>query len=171
MLGFQNIENRIKREQQFREVQWHRDFWKCIEDLARHPVVLRMKLYPHHGNSNCYQHCMNVAYYNYKICRFFHLDAVSAARAGMLHDLFLYDWHTHAKKTGNHFHGFTHPKTAYRNARKFWQLNHVEKDIILTHMWPLTFFRFPKTKEGWVTVLTDKYCGACETGRRKQKRR
>ena len=111
MFGFRNIESRIKKEQQFREVQWHQDFWKCIEDLARHPVVLRMKLYAHHGNTNCYQHCMNVAYYNYKLCRFMHLDAVSAARAGMLHDLFLYDWHTHAKKTGDHFHGLTHPKT------------------------------------------------------------
>ena len=167
MFGFRNIESRIKKEEQFREVQWHQDFWECIEDLARHPVVLRMKLYPHHGSTNCYQHCMNVAYYNYEICRFMHLDAVSAARAGMLHDLFLYDWHTHAKKTGDRFHGLTHPKTAYKNACKFWELNRVEKDIILTHMWPLNFFRFPKTKEGWITVLTDKYCGACETSRRK----
>ena len=167
MFGFRNIESRIKKEEQFREVQWHQDFWECIEDLARHPVVLRMKLYPHHGSTNCYQHCMNVAYYNYKICRFMHLDAVSAARAEMLHDLFLYDWHTHAKKTGDRFHGLTHPKTAYKNACKFWELNRVEKDIILTHMWPLNFFRFPKTKEGWITVLTDKYCGACETSRRK----
>ena len=167
MFGFRNIESRIKKEEQFREVQWHQDFWECIEDLARHPVVLRMKLYPHHGSTNCYQHCMNVAYYNYKICTFMHLDAVSAARAGMLHDLFLYDWHTHAKKTGDRFHGLTHPKTAYKNACKFWELNRVEKDIILTHMWPLNFFRFPKTKEGWITVLTDKYCGACETSRRK----
>ncbi|WP_143468400.1 phosphohydrolase [Lachnoclostridium sp. An181] len=167
MFGFRNIESRIKKEQQFREVQWHQDFWKCIEDLARHPVVLRMKLYAHHGNTNCYQHCMNVAYYNYKLCRFMHLDAVSAARAGMLHDLFLYDWHTHAKKTGDHFHGLTHPKTAYKNASKFWKLNRVEKDIILTHMWPLNFFRFPKTKEGWITVLTDKFCGACETSKRR----
>ena len=167
MFGFRNIESRIKKEEQFQEVQWHQDFWECIEDLARHPVVLRMKLYPHHGSTNCYQHCMNVAYYNYKICRFMHLDAVSAARAGMLHDLFLYDWHTHAKKTGDRFHGLTHPKTAYKNACKFWELNRVEKDIILTHMWPLNFFRFPKTKEGWITVLTDKYCGACETSGRK----
>lgn len=25
--------------------------------------------------------------------------------AGLLHDLFLYDWHFHAKETGNYFHG------------------------------------------------------------------
>ncbi|MCF2555700.1 HD domain-containing protein [Faecalicatena contorta] len=147
--------------------EWKQDFYKEIEDIARHPVVLRMKLYPHHGNTNCYQHCMNVAYYNYQWCRFLHLDARSAARAGMLHDLFLYDWHTHARKTGDHFHGLTHPDTACQNACKFFELNSVEKDIIRNHMWPVTFYRLPRTKEGWITTITDKYCGACETSRRK----
>lgn len=146
---------------------WKNDFYKEVKDIAEHPVVLRMKLYPHHGNTNCYQHCMNVAYYNYQWCRFFHLDARSAARAGMLHDLFLYDWHTHAAKTGEHFHGLTHPETAYKNAKKFFELNEIERDIIMNHMWPVTFYRLPRTKEGWITTLTDKYCGACETSRRK----
>lgn len=102
---------------------WKKDFWNCICDVATHPVVLRMKLYPHHGNSSCYDHCIHVAYYNYQWCRFLHLDAKSAARGGMLHDLFLYDWHTHTKKTGDHFHGLTHPKVALKNARKFFDLN------------------------------------------------
>ena len=110
---------------------------------------------------------MNVAYYNYQWCRFLHLDARSAARAGMIHDLFLYDWHTHARKTGDRFHGLTHPEKSYQNARKFFDLNHIERDIILNHMWPVTFFKVPRTKEGWITTLTDKYCGACETSRRK----
>lgn len=143
-------------------------FYEAIKDIATHPVVLRMKLYPHHGTTNCYQHCMNVAYNNYRLCRFLHLDACSAARAGMLHDLFLYDWHTHAAQTGKHFHGLTHPAEAYRNAKKFFALNKIEKDIILNHMWPVTFYRLPRTKEGWITTLTDKYCGVCETSRRKR---
>ena len=146
---------------------WKSEFYSEVKDIAEHPVVLRMKLYPHHGSTNCYQHCMNVAYYNYQWCRFLHLDARSAARAGMIHDLFLYDWHMHAKKTGDCFHGLTHPKKSYQNARKFFDLNHIEKDIILNHMWPVTFFKIPRTKEGWITTLTDKYCGACETSRRK----
>ena len=67
-------------------------FYECIKDIATHPVVLRMKLYPHHGVTNCYQHCLHVSYYNYIWCKALGLDARSAARAGMLHDLFLYDW-------------------------------------------------------------------------------
>ncbi|MCB7306199.1 HDIG domain-containing protein [Bariatricus massiliensis] len=145
---------------------WNEEFNDCIKDLASHPVVLRMKLYPHHGKTNCYQHCMHVAYYNYQWCRFLKLDARSAARGGMLHDLFLYDWHTHAKKTGDRFHGMTHPKEALKNAEKFFELNKTEKDIIRSHMWPVTLFTLPHTKEGWITTITDKYCGSCETSRR-----
>lgn len=146
---------------------WTEEFYEEIKDIATNPVVLRMKLYPHHGVTNCYQHCMNVAYYNYQCCKFLGLDARSAARGAMLHDLFLYDWHTHTKRTGDHFHGLTHPKAAYKNAVKFFELNKKEKDIILNHMWPVTIFKVPRTKEGWITTLTDKYCGACETSRRK----
>lgn len=145
---------------------WGKDFYHCIQDIAEHPVVLRMKLYPHHGRTNCYHHCLHVAYYNYVWCRFFHLDARSAARGGMLHDLFLYDWHTHAAKTGNHFHGFTHPKCAYRHAKQIFKLNPIERDVILTHMWPVIFFRFPRTGEGWIATMADKYCSTIETIKR-----
>ena len=155
----------IGRKQELQELQ-KLEFYDCIQDIATHPVVLRMKLYPHHGDTNCYQHCMNVAYYNYKWCRFFGLDADSAARGGMLHDMFLYDWHTHTKLTGDHFHGLTHPRAAYENAAKFFTLNRIEKDIILNHMWPLTFLKIPKTLEGFVATIVDKYCGACETSER-----
>ena len=144
--------------------EWGEYFYECIRDIAEHPVVLRMKLYPHHGHTNCYEHCLHVAYYNYVVCRYFHLDARSAARGGMLHDLFLYDWHTHAQKTGERFHGIHHHKHAYRHAKKFFNLNPIEEDIILAHMWPVTVLKVPKTKEGWITTLTDKYCGALETG-------
>lgn len=147
--------------------RWRNEFYEEIKDIARHPVVLRMRKYPHHGSTNCYQHCMNVAYYNYQWCRFFRLNARAAARAGMLHDLFLYDWHTHAARTGDYFHGMTHPGRAHKNAVKLFKLNSIEEDVILHHMWPVTLFSFPRTKEGWITTITDKYCGACETSRRK----
>ena len=82
-------------------------FYQILRETARHPIVLRMKLYPHHGTTNCYIHCLHVAYFNYKWCKALGLDYESAARAGMIHDLFLYDWHTHAKETGEYFHPCT----------------------------------------------------------------
>jgi len=164
VLSCEILKKRIVTKLENKRQSWNEEFYECIKDLATHPAVLRMKRHPHHGTTNCYQHCINVAYYNYQWCRVLHLDAHSAARGGMLHDMFLYDWHTHAKCTGDSFHGLTHPAAAHRNAVQFFHLNKIEKDIILNHMWPLTFWRLPRTREGFISTLTDKYCGACETG-------
>ena len=72
----------------------------------------------------------------------------------MLHDLFLYDWR---KKNGRKgLHAFTHPKTAYENASKLFDLNEKETDIILKHMWPVTFFSLPKYRESYIITFTDK---------------
>lgn len=137
------------------------EFYDCIKDVIEHPVVLKMKKYPHHCDTDCYQHCLNVAYYNYQICKMLGLNAKAAARAGMLHDLFLYNWHKHAAKTGDHFHGLTHPRRALQIAEKYFEISPVERDIILKHMWPITVIP-PKYLESYVICLTDKYCGACE---------
>ena len=138
-------------------------FYATLRELAHDPVVRQMKRYPHHGSTDCFRHCLHVAYFNYKICRALNLDYKAGIRAGMLHDLFLYDWHTHGKETGERLHGLTHPKKALQNARKHFKLNHIEEDVIVNHMWPVTLFHFPHTREGWVIVLTDKYCGLLET--------
>ena len=140
------------------------EFYGYIKDLVLHPYVLKMKQFPHHCETSCYQHCLNVAYYNYRICKFFHLDARSAARAGMLHDLFLYDWHGHWKKTGDPVLAMTHPHTALHNAKKYFKLNKLEEEMIVKHMFPVTPVP-PTHKETWIITLTDKYCGTCEIGR------
>lgn len=139
----------------------NQEFYACVRDLLEHPAVQAMKDFPHHADTTCYDHCLNVAYYNYEICRTLGLNAEAAARAGMLHDLFLYDWHTHARKTGEHFHGLTHPKVALRNAQRYFELSPLERDIILKHMWPITIVP-PKYAEAYVICMTDKYSGALE---------
>lgn len=138
-----------------------REFYECILDILNHPVVKQMKKYPQHGNTNCYKHCLYVAYYSFLICNSLGLKAEDAARAGMLHDLFLYDWHTHAKETGIHFHGLTHPKEALKNADENFELSNLEKDIILKHMWPLTITP-PQYPESFVICFVDKFCSVCE---------
>lgn len=148
------------RAKQFRKKQ-AKKFYEAIKDIIQNPAVQEMKKFQHHANTSCYQHCINVAYFNYQLCRLLHLDAVSAARAGMLHDLFLYNWHEHTEKTGDHFHAMTHPRKALENAQKYFKLNELEKEIILKHMWPLTVIP-PKHLESYIIVMTDKYCGSCE---------
>ena len=157
-------ENRECRKEKKEELK--KEFLAVIEEMVEHPKVLQMKNFMQHGNTSCYQHCMNVAYYNYQICKRFGFDAKAAARGGLLHDMFLYDWHSHCPQKGEMLHAFSHPIKALQNAEKYFKLNAKEKDIIRCHMWPVTFFHMPRTRESWITVITDKYCSMRETSMR-----
>ena len=132
------------------------EFNLIIADIINNDVVLSMKNFRQHYNIDCFSHCYNVAYYSYKVAKKLKLDYKSMARAGMLHDLFLYDWHTKKRKKGEKFHAFSHGKIALDNASQLFDLNDTEKDIILNHMWPVTL-RIPRTKEGIIITITDKY--------------
>ncbi|MCC8069054.1 MAG: HD family phosphohydrolase [Ruminococcus sp.] len=139
------------------------EYYTYIQDLIYTEPVLQMKQYIQHGTTTTFDHCLNVSYYNYLVCKRFNLDAKAGARAGMLHDLFLYDWHNYPiKKWDRLRHGATHPKRAYNNACKHFELTPLEKDIICKHMFPMTM-ALPKYKETIVIILVDKYCGLMET--------
>ncbi len=131
------------------------DYKMCVSDLMQDVVVRSMETYLHHNNVTCLEHSIHVSYTSYLICRHLGMDYKSAARGGLLHDFFLYDWHM--TKTKCVLHGFTHPRTALDNAQKRFSLNNIEKDIIEKHMWPLTIV-LPKYKESYVISFTDKYC-------------
>lgn len=135
---------------------------ECVKDILEHPVFQSMDSFIQHGDTTCKAHCIKVSYMSYCICRRLGWGYKEAARAGLLHDFFLYDWHTHARETGERFHGFTHPRTALNNAVKHFELTENEKNIILRHMWPLTPIP-PKSREGLVIVYADKFCGLIET--------
>lgn len=143
------------------KLQTNREYYETVKDILEHPVVRKMSEFKHHYGTSCYRHCLNVSYMNFIICRKLHLDARAAARAGMLHDLFLYDWHKHAKETGNRFHGLTHPRYAMNMADRHFELSKKEKGIILHHMWPITVTP-PDSVEGLVTTVTDKISGTFE---------
>lgn len=136
------------------------DFINAIKDILTNEHVLQMKKFIQHGNTTCYQHCLNVAYYNYRLCKVFSLNWKAGARAGMLHDFFLYDWHSMGK--GRYYHGFRHPAKALSNAKEIFSLSSTEKDMILNHMFPLTIYRIPKYRETYIITLSDKLCCALE---------
>ena len=64
-------------------------------------------------------------------------------------------------------HGFRHPKIASKNAQKYYNINEAERIIIETHMWPLTFTKFPRTIEAKIICIVDKGCSIVETIKRK----
>lgn len=139
------------------------EYFEFVKDLLDDEVVQEMKKFRHHYSTTCYQHCINVSYYNYLVCKKLGLNAKSAARAGLLHDLFLYDWRDVEKKQGEKPHGMRHPKIALDNAKKNFEIGKREEDMIVKHMWPLTI-KFPKYAESYVIVVIDKYTAVLELG-------
>ena len=107
-------------------------FESIVEDLISNKTVLQMKNYRQHFDTSCFDHCYLTAYYCYIICKKLNLDYISATRAAMLHDLFLYDWRE--KSSTHRLHAFHHGKVACMNACKIFDLNQKEKDIITRHM-------------------------------------
>ncbi len=144
-----------------KEYEKDKKYYNCVKDILENPAFQMMAKFTQHGSTSTQVHCIQVSYLSYRIAKKLELDFYTAARGGLLHDLFLYDWHTHKEETGNHFHGLTHPRVALKNAEKEFLLSRAEKDIILHHMWPLTIIP-PKTKEGYIIVYADKHCSLSE---------
>jgi uncharacterized protein len=133
------------------------EFMNDIKDLLLSDEVQKLKNFKHHIRSTRFQHSLNVAYYNYIICKKLKFDYISAARGGILHDLYFYET---AEYKGEVKHRKNHPVIALENAEKF-TLNLREKDIIVKHMFPFTL-KLPKYKETYIIVLVDKFCAVME---------
>lgn len=139
------------------------EFYHILRDILSNEKVQEMKNFKQHGDYSCYAHCLHVSYCTYLICKKLKLDYISATRAAMLHDLFLYDWHDkHRDEEFDGLHAFTHPKIALRNASQIFPLNHKEKDIIVKHMWPVTL-SLPEYTESYIVTILDKYSALYET--------
>lgn len=132
---------------------------KAIKDSR----ILETKQHIQHGSTSVFDHSVNVACCALKFSTIFKMkiDETSLIRGCLFHDYFLYDWHS--KETDRpRPHGFLHPKIALKNALKVYPLNNIEQDMIEHHMFPLTL-RPPKTKEGFLLTLADKWCSIGET--------
>ena len=127
-----------------------------------------MKQYTQHKGNPTFWHCHNVAVSSFRLAQKlgWRIDEDALARGAMLHDFHLY---TRQSERINFLrHAFEHPRLALRNAEKLFALNGKEKNIITSHMWPLTVLAVPKSKEAVLVTLADKYCAFREMhGRRR----
>ena len=103
--------------------QERKQFERYARQLLDHPQVLQMERFIQHGSVSCLEHSVAVAELSFWICRRLGLraDWNSLVRGALLHDFFLYDWHDKAPDRPG-LHGFTHPKTALKNAERLFPL-------------------------------------------------
>lgn len=136
------------------------EFIESISDILNIEDVQQLRDYHQHFKTTRYQHSINVAYYTFMICRKLNLDEISGARAGMLHDLYLYDWKNKEQPIEGR-HSVVHPQVALSTAKQHFEVNDIMADAIVHHMWPMSI-HMPKSKEGWVLQAVDKYCAVAE---------
>ncbi len=136
-----------------------REFEACVADLLDTPEVLSMKRIRHHWFGTCYGHSLFVSYVAFRMARRFGWDAREAARAGLLHDLFLYDPHTKGTHPG--LQCFDHPVAALENAARLTDLSDAEANAIVSHMWPLAS-HLPRSRTAVAVNLADKSCAVVE---------
>lgn len=115
-----------------------------------------------HGNVTVFEHSVNVAEISIAFAEKLSItvNEESLIKGALLHDYFLYDWHNKEQSPG--LHGFKHPYIALKNAEEDYDLNDIEKNIILRHMFPLVPIP-PRYKEAWIVCFADKYCAFGET--------
>jgi uncharacterized protein len=137
-------------------------FAKIAAPILGNAVFSQSKGYIQHGRISVYEHSLDVARLSFAMGRFFKItDMESLVRGALLHDFFLYDWHTPEKMWS--LHGWTHPVRAAENGRKYFGISDKEASLIRTHMWPWTLLHPPQYREGWIICAADKLCSAAET--------
>lgn len=149
-------------------VQENAEIKSLLNGLETTKEVSLMKRYIQHGSISTYDHVISVVRLSFYFNRRFHLGAVDSelVRGAFLHDFYLYDWHENGYL--GRFHGLHHPAIALENAEKRFSLTNVERNIIASHMWPLTLFTIPKCRAAIIVCLADKICSSYETIVRKK---
>ena len=139
---------------------------QILENYLSKEEVRSMQEYIQHGRTSTYAHCINVVKLSYWLNKKFHLNADKGSLlvGALLHDFYLYDWHE--KSDWHKWHGFSHPFRAARNAHHIFRIGKQERQIIESHMWPLTLRHMPKSREAVIVCIADKCCSLYETVRR-----
>lgn len=148
----QKWKERFERERQLRQ-----EIRAVAPDILRSKNFRSTRSHVQHGNMTVNDHSMNVAKYSLAISEKLHIpcEKKDLIRGALLHDYFLYDWHTPDHISPHKLHGFYHPGRALHNAQKEYHLTPREKDIIKKHMWPLTISSVPMCREAWIVTMAD----------------
>ncbi len=135
-----------------------RQFSNYISDVVDNDLVKSLDNYTQHRSTTTYKHSLNVAYYSFWIAKRLGLNVEekSLIRGALLHDFNLYDWRKTNMTSSEHLR--THPKIARYNAKKYFNINPLEEEIILKHMWPVTISKIPTKKEAIIVCAMDSVC-------------
>lgn len=138
----------------------NRKYYEIVRHIVESPEFQKRKNFKHHEDCSVYEHCIEVSYLSYKICKKLGLYSRDAAIGGVLHDFYYKPWQENVEKKDSFFkqHGFVHAGEALDNSIEHFPefVNTRVSDIILRHMFPLNIHP-PKYPESWVVTFADKF--------------
>lgn len=133
------------------------EFNNIISDILKNQEIIDLRYEYHHGISRL-DHSLNVAKLTFNICKTFNIDSINeTTRAALLHDFY------RSFEDSSFTH---HPYVAAKNAKRVFNINKMQEDIIACHMFPATL-KLPKYKETWIVSLSDKIVAIKECTRYK----
>ena len=138
------------------------EFDQIVSDIANHEEFLALKHELHHGISR-YEHSMRVAKMTYSVTKKAKLDYERATRAALLHDFYT-DKDSEGYNSKDTFK--VHPKIAAMNAKKYFDIDKKQENMIEAHMFPISAVN-PKYKESWIVSVADKVVASHEMYRYK----
>ena len=158
--------NFLQKLEKFRELNTLSDenralFISVYKEISNNPRFKECENYISHGNTSVMSHVISVTLLALNLSEKLNIkvDKRQLIRGALLHDFYLYDWHD---KKLFELHGFHHPRYALREALKDYKLTRKEVDIIIHHMFPLTF-NAPRSREARLLCIADKICAWGET--------
>jgi len=140
------------------------EFESIANEIINSDKYQSLKSEDHHGLSR-YEHSLRVARNTYKISKKMNLDYISATRGALLHDYFTDEEYRNTKGMKKYS---MHPVIALNNAIREYELNPVEENVIVSHMYPMGKVK-PNCKESWIVTVVDKGVAIYECARYKTK--
>lgn len=123
-------------------------FNNIVNDILKNEEFISLKYEMHHGISRL-DHSLSVAHLTFNICNFLNLKNISdITRAALLHDFFK------DNEVGKHAF-INHPLVAAKNAQKIFNINKIQKNIIESHMFPISKV-LPRNIGSFIVSTADK---------------
>lgn len=141
-----------------------KEFESIASEIINSDKYQSLKSENHHGLSR-YDHSLRVAKNTYRISKRLNLDYVSATRGALLHDYFTDEEYRNTKGMKKYS---MHPVIALNNAIREYDLNPIEENVIVSHMYPMGKTK-PNCKESWLVTSVDKSVAIYECARYKFK--
>ena len=136
-----------------------KEYKKIVKDILRNSEFKKMYNIEHHGISR-WEHLIKISYRSYILAKKLKLDYKSVARGALLHDFYL-DGDERSKKR-KFLDTFSHSKRALETSLDIFDINEMEQNIIVSHMFPIYPFALPTYKESILVDAVDKVIGTYE---------